>query len=253
MNNKKKLLIIGLALVSIFIVWLLVYPAAGVPVLAYHMVSSVPERYSIFPEEFDEQMRYLTDNGYKAVSLAEMVDGLAGRGQLPAKPVVITFDDGYRDNLTTALPIMEKYGLRGTVFVIASQVGQADYLTWDEIKEMQRRGTEIGSHTVSHAVLTDITLPEREREVRLSKEMIEDQLGTKVEFLAYPFGQFDASMFDILQQAGYRGACTGLAGQNKSGVNPYALKRVNVPLPRFGLWEFRIRLLRAEIYSKLGL
>ncbi|SDF68630.1 polysaccharide deacetylase family protein [Sporolituus thermophilus] len=252
MTKAKKLLAVALICGGGFLFWLLA-PAGGVPILAYHMVDPAPEVYSVDPAAFEEQMRYLAREGYTAISLAELLDGLAGKRALPAKPIVITFDDGYRDNYTVALPILEKYNFKATVFVIAGQVGRSGYLTWEEIKDMQRRHVEIGSHTLSHAALTALTLPERQREIGLSKQMLERHLGTPVEFLAYPYGKFDPALFPLLQEAGYRGACSGIAGLNFQGDNAYRLKRVNIPRPRYGLWEFKLRLLRAHIYAKLGI
>ncbi len=147
MNRINKILALGVFFVAIG-GWLL-YPARGVPILAYHQVAAADDIYNIDPRDFEAQMSYLAANGYTAISLADMF--AAGRGEkaLPAKPVIITFDDGYEDNYLTALPIMEKYGMRGTVFVIASLVGQPEYLNWDEIRDLRDHRTEIGSHTLT--------------------------------------------------------------------------------------------------------
>ncbi|MCX7781191.1 MAG: polysaccharide deacetylase family protein [Negativicutes bacterium] len=248
MRLFKLLLILALAGVSIGL-WLL-YSVDGVPILAYHRVSDEDEIYSISPAEFERQMKYLQEHGYTAISLAEMYDAFAGKGSMPAKPVVITFDDGYKDNYLTALPIMEKYRMKATVFVIAGQVGEPAYLTWEQIREMQRRHTEIGSHTLSHVALSEVAAGEQEMEIRTSKAVLEENLKIPVEFLAYPFGKFMPAHFDMLRQAGYRGACTGLAGLNHAGGNSYALKRINIPRPRYGMAEFRLRLLRANIFFR---
>lgn len=228
--------------------WLL-RPIDGVPILAYHRVSEDEERYSVSPQQFSEQMQFLQEHDYTAISMAEMADAFSGGQMLPAKPIVITFDDGYADNLVTALPILEKYGMKATVFIIAGSVGQPDYLNWDQAAELLRRGVEIGSHTVSHADLRQATATQKQEEILQSKVLLEGQLSKPVQFLAYPFGQFDPSLFPLLQQAGYRGACTGIAGLNFADDPPYRWKRVNVPRPKFGMVEFRLRLLRAQLVS----
>lgn len=251
MRQMTKFLALGAFFIAIIFIWF-IYPATGVPILAYHMVNYDEEIYSISPDEFDQQMQYLEANGYTAISLSELFAARDGKQKLPDKPIIITFDDGYADNLTTALPIMEKHGLKGTVFVISGSVGQETYLTWEQIKEMQARHTEIGSHTANHVDLNTLTLAERENEVKISKETLEQHLQTPIEFLAYPYGQYDAAMADVLQKAGYRGACTGQTGFNINATNPYMLKRVNVPRPKYGLWEFKVRLFRAQVYAKLG-
>jgi peptidoglycan/xylan/chitin deacetylase (PgdA/CDA1 family) len=239
------------ALILLFICWLLV-PSAGVPILAYHQVSTEPEVYSIDPDKFEEQMHYLSNNGYTAISLAELFAANSGGQPLPPKPVIITFDDGYTDNYQTALPIMEKYGMKGTVFVIAGQVGQPGYMTWDQIKFMQAKGIEIGSHTYSHIALTDIGQPQLVDELGRSKQVLETNLAKPVNFLAYPYGQYNPSTIAAVKQAGYIGACSGLPGLGTIKDDAYQLKRVNIPRPKYGLWEFRIRLMRAEIFAKLS-
>ena len=239
-------------LIGLFIFWLLA-PGTGVPILAYHQVDNLPEVYSIDPDEFEQQMQYLSSHGYTAVSLADMLAAAQGGSPLPDKPVIISFDDGYADNYLTALPIMKKYGLRGTVFVIAGQVGQNGYLTWEQIRAMQVSGTEIGSHTFSHVALSELAQPQMLDELMRSKQTLETNLGRPVEFLAYPFGQYNPDTITAAKQAGYRGACTGLPGLGTGSGDVYQLKRVNIPRPKYGLWEFRLRLLRAHLLARLSL
>jgi peptidoglycan/xylan/chitin deacetylase (PgdA/CDA1 family) len=246
---KRTFQIIG-ALMLATVLWLSV-PSDGVPILAYHQVSSLPEVYSIDAVEFEQQMQYLAEHGYTAISLAELFAAGKSGTKLPSKPIIISFDDGYEDNYQTALPIMEKYHLKGTVFVIAGQVGQTEYMSWEQLKAAQARGMEIGSHTLNHVALNEISPAEQLNELVRSKQMLEAKLGCPVQFLAYPYGQYNSSTIATLQQAGYSGACTGLPGLAVTKGDVYQLKRVNVPRPKYGLWEFRLRLLRAQIYGKL--
>jgi peptidoglycan/xylan/chitin deacetylase (PgdA/CDA1 family) len=251
-----KLLAKGAALGAIFLLifaaWVL-YPAAGVPILAYHKVSETDEVYSVPPAEFEEQMRYLAEHGYTAVSLTELAGHMTAGRPLPEKPVVITFDDGYANNYHDALPIMARHGMKATVFIVSDYMGQQPYLTWDEVRALAAAGTEIGSHTLGHRPLTDLPPAERLRDVTASKEGIEWRLKKPVYFLAYPFGQFDDETIAILRQAGFKGACGGRIGLNKPGDNLYALKRISVSRSQWGLIDFRLRLIRANVYSKLGL
>lgn len=234
------------------VVWLCI-PAPGVPILAYHMVNDQEEAYSIAPAQFAAQIAYLAERGYTAISLQEYFMARDGLGQLPDKPVIITFDDGYADNYLTALPILERHGMKATVFVISEAVGQPGYLTWEQIREMQARNTEIGSHTASHVALREVDDREKRRQLQESAKVLQQNLQTPVQFLAYPFGSFEPGVFRVLQETGYRGACTGKPGINRLDQAVYALKRINVPRPKYGLWEFKIRLLRANIYSRLGI
>lgn len=252
MSRLRSGLALLAALVAALIAWL-AYPAGGVPILAYHQVNDEGGKYSISIRDFGEQMAYLTQQGYTAVTMAQLADFMAGEGPLPPKAVVITFDDGYADNFTNALPLLEKYGLKATVFIITDKVGQPGYLAWDEIRQMRSRGIEIGSHTLGHLALNELDMPEKVRQVTVSKAILEKELGGQIGVLAYPYGLFDATLFDILRSAGYKGACAGVNGLNKPGDNPYSLKRINVGRDRIGLAEFRLRLLRAGIYSKLSL
>ncbi len=250
---RKKYAVTALCAFFVAVLIWLVLPAQGVPILAYHRIYNEDELYSVSTADFEEHMRYLKENGYTAISLAELFAARAGDKPLPDKPIVITFDDGYADNLTSAQPIMEKYGMKGTVFIIGGSIGQPDYLTWEQIQELKSRGAEIGSHTMTHGALNEMPIPEREYEVEMSKKLLEEHLGVPVDYLAYPYGKYDNAMPDILRQAGYRGACTGVTGLNFTKDNAYFLKRINIPRPRYGLWEFRLRLLRANIYAKIGM
>ncbi len=250
-----KLLVRGAAVAALVILaaaWA-VWPAAGVPILVYHKVGDTAEAYSVPPVDFERQMRYLADEGYTAVTLAALVDHMTAGKPLPPKPVVITLDDGYADNYTAALPILKKYGLRATVFVVTDFLDERPYLTWDEVKALRAAGIEIGSHTLHHRDLTTLPPDERARDLQLSKEGLEWRLDAPVQFLAYPFGSYDAATEAALKKAGYRAAVGTAVGLNRPGDDVYALKRINIPRSRWGLGEFRLRLLRANMYARLGI
>ena len=102
---RRKIIVLTAALLGA-LAFLLLIPAAGVPILAYHMVNDLDEPYSISPGEFEEQMAYLAQQGYTSITLAQLLDGMEGKTSLPPKPIVITFDDGYTDNAEIALPII---------------------------------------------------------------------------------------------------------------------------------------------------
>lgn len=248
----NKVVALGVCLVVFIGSWLAL-PTAGVPILAYHQVRDDDDLYSVKVAQFEEQMSYLASQGYNGISLEELFDAYEGKTKLPSNPIIITFDDGYEDNFLTALPIMEKYHMRSTVFVVSALVGTPEYLSWQQISQMQERHTEIGSHTVSHVGLSSLNPDQQRREIVDSKIILEQHIGKTVQFLAYPYGQFAPITQQLLREAGYKGACSGNAGLNSKGVDVYALKRVNVPQPQYGLGEFRLRLFRAHLYSKLGI
>lgn len=231
----------------------LAWPAAGVPILAYHEVSPADDIYSVTADQFEEQMRYLEEHGYTSIDLQQLFDSYEGNFILPNKPIIITFDDGYENNFLAALPIMEKYNMRSSVFIITEMVGTPEYISWQQVAEMQARHTEIGSHTMTHVGLGSVSAEQQRLEIVGSKAALEQHLNKPIKFFAYPYGEFTSVTEQLLREAGYQGACSGIAGLNNKGVDAYALKRVNVPHPKYGLWEFRMRLLRANLYSKLGI
>ena len=139
-------------------------------VLNYHMVNSMYISLSIEPEDFDWQMKYLVEHGYHTISPDDLYDFLAGQGTLPDRPVLITFDDGYVDNYTNAYPILKKYNLKATIFVVTGFLSKRKgYLTWDQLREMEQNGIAIESHTVTHAPLPD--LPDE----RIREELVESK------------------------------------------------------------------------------
>lgn len=255
MNRYRQPLLFfaGLTFAAIGLVWYLFVTPIGVPILMYHKISYDDNIYSIRPELFDGQMQYLAENGFTAISLSQLADGLAGKSALPAKPVVITFDDGYEDNFTTALPILEKYGLRGAVFIAVDKVGQPGYLSWNQIQVMQAHRTDIGSHTLSHTALTTLSPTQWEQEIKNSKLELEQRLQKPATFLAYPHGKFSPAMFDYLKQVGYTGAFSGITGLNFQDTNLYTLKRISIFGPALGLWDFRLQLAKANFESLLGI
>ena len=248
----NKILVVGILFIIIIFGWL-VWPVSAVPILAYHQVGDIDDIYSITARQFEEQMAYLAKNGYQAISLEDLFKFYDGQGKLPAKPVIITFDDGYADNYLTALPILEKYNMSATVFIVPNLIATEDYLSWQQVMEMQQRHIEIGSHTMSHIAMDEISEEQQRQEARESKTVLEQHIGKPVRFFAYPYGGFTAATERILKETGYRGACTGVTGLNDQRTDAFALKRINVPQPKYGMWEFRLRLFRANLYSKLGL
>ncbi|WP_378950380.1 polysaccharide deacetylase family protein [Pelosinus sp. sgz500959] len=248
----NKVVALGVCVVVCIIGWF-AWPTTGVPILAYHQVSDADDIYSVTADQFEEQMNYLASKGYTAISLEELFNAYEGKGTLPSHPIVITFDDGYEDNFLTALPIMEKYHMRSTVFVVSGLVGTTEYLSWQQISEMQERHTEIGSHTVSHIGLSSLSPEQQRREIVESKVALEEHIRRPIQFLAYPYGEFSPITEQLLNEARYRGACSGIAGLNREGADVYALKRINIPHPKYGLGEFCLRLFRAHLYSKLGI
>ena len=198
-------------------------------VLNYHQIQNSPTSLSIPPADFDEQMHYLYSHGYVSITPDELYSGLNGEIELPPKPVLITFDDGYADNYTNAFPILKYYGMRATIFVIPAFVGvYSNYLTWDEMREMEDNGITIESHTMHHYKLEELPDDEIRSELLNSKLKIEEELGHPVEFLAYPTGTYNLHIAGIAKEVGYKGAFTIKYGNVDLGSNFYALERVPI-------------------------
>ena len=254
---RKFLAALALAVLALFAWMELSPPPAGIPILEYHMVSEQPwrgaEDYCVPPEDFRQQMDWLASEGYTTITLLEFMKAKRGKMELPEKPIVLTFDDGYESNYLELLPILEERGMRAMVYMVTNRIGQPGYLSWDELRDMQGRGIEIGSHTANHLPMTELSPGEQADEMRLSKLIMEWNGINTVFSFSYPNGKYSESMPELLRENEYLTAVTGDAGLNTFRTNPYLLQRVNIPRPRFGLLEFRFRLKKAEWMTRLGI
>jgi len=172
---------------------------------------------------------------------------------LPDNPVLITFDDGYRDNYTNAYLILKKYGYTATFFLVTGLIGNDDrYMTWDQVRDMQKNGFVFGSHTVSHQPLTKMNADKALAELTESAAEIQRQLGAKPRYFAYPTGAYNRKVEVLTRQAGYRAAFAICFGQVGLESDPYALERI--PLYHSGktFRSFYYRVTAAPILERLG-
>jgi peptidoglycan/xylan/chitin deacetylase (PgdA/CDA1 family) len=212
----------------------------SVRILMYHRIDRVAafDQLVVHPERFEEQMANLSARA-RVISLAQAVDELASRPIRPA--VVVTFDDGYRDNLTEALPILQRYRIPATVFVTTdfceqklshprygASANRRLHLDWDEVRALRAAGVTIGSHTVSHPFLTRLPAAQARREVLESKRLIEQALGAGVDFFCYPSGDFGARELGFVREAGYRAAVSVAPGGNRRTTSRLALNRTEI-------------------------
>lgn len=220
-----------------------------VPILTYHHIDDKDNVMTVKPDDFEQQLQYLQNQGYTSITLDELAGYLRGDRQLPDKPVVITFDDGYEDNQRVAVPLLRKYGFTAIIFVVSDDVGKPGYLTWDQMKAVQERAINIGSHTMTHPDLTKLDAQGLDMEFQFSKMAMEKGLGTPIDYMAYPFGRLNKQVLAAAEAAGYKGALSSNNGVNVKGDSMYALRRIVVGPTRFGLWEFKLRLIRAQLLS----
>ncbi len=219
-----------------------------VPILMYHSVSEQgAEKYHPYygtvtsPAVFARQMKYLHENGYRAMGLSEAVETLEPAGPGTAKPVAITFDDGFRDFHTEAAPVLKRYGFCATMYLPTGWIDEGGRefkgkpcLTWGEVRELQREGMHFGSHTVTHPQLTQVGAEEARTEVRRSKETMEDRLGVAVKSFAYPYafpetdGEFRRKLRGYLEEAGYENGVSTMIGTAGVGSDRFFLERLPV-------------------------
>lgn len=220
-------------------------PCKYVPILLYHHVMDTTAAKAILatnlnvpPDVFREQMDYLSTKGYSVIGLDELVAGLNGNFAFPAKPVVLTFDDGYRDFYDIVLPILREKNLKATVFVISQFAGGERYVTWDQLREMGSSGLVlIGDHTLNHPYLAKQTKEEEKNQIISAKNVIEQYLGREVRFFAYPYGSANTNAKEILKENGFLGAVTTVPGNPQCKGLPYELSRVRIgasSLSRYG-------------------
>lgn len=221
-----------------------VYANSHIPVLLYHDVqqSYTPDKavITVTPQRFEEHVTTLLEKGYTPVSFEDVYNASKGNFTLPQKPVIISFDDGYDTNYKYAFPIIQKYKVKATIFVVAGTVGKvletSVHFDWKQAKIMQQSGlVSIQSHTYSHDDLATLDSFQLERELRLSKYLIEKNLGTKCDIVAFPYGSCNQQVVDAAKRAGYK--VTAQVGE--TGTNPLA-DAGKVPFTRitaYGSWS----------------
>lgn len=215
----------------------------AVPILVFHKIGPVPpdSRYPrnyVRAEQFDALLGSLRRAGYHGVGFDRYLAYRRGEGSLPSKPIILTFDDGYRSNKEIAVPIMRKHGFSATIFVVTGRLGasnlwdaeefQEPLLTADEIRAMRAEGFSFGSHTHTHARLTAIAPELALEELRSSREALEALLGEQVRIICYPWAQHDARVRALARQAGYECGVGIRRRLNRGDTDPMALHRIPV-------------------------
>jgi len=206
-----------------------------VPILCYHSFAENCNSSTCIPGDlFDQEMKYLKDNGYRVITLGELLNFLQYRHALPKRSVVITLDDGYKSAYNIAYPILKKYGFTATLFIYTDFIGVGkEAITWDQLREMKADGFEVGSHTLSHCDLTDKKEEENDREYMarikneliMSKQIIDKKLEQDTIYLSFPYGNYNQMILRICDQVGYKMAVSVKRGGNPFFADPLFLKR----------------------------
>jgi len=231
-----------------------------VPILTYHSISENlfgkvhPYHQINTPVSvFAMQMKWLRREGYRTISLSELLSGFEATEDL-AKTVALTFDDGYQDFYTDAFPLLRQCGFRATVFLATDRIRDmsvrmegADYLTWNEVRELNAEGIIFGSHSVTHADFRSLEPEHIEYELGYSKETIEQKIGAPVESFSYPFalpeedGDFIRYLADTLENMGYSSGVCSAIGRAMPKNKRFFLPRLSV-----NSWD-DAELLRAKV------
>ena len=212
------------------------------PILNYHHIGEKREplghrRLWTSMERFAEQLAYLAGAGYRCVTLRDAIPLLRGKGGDARRTVVLSFDDGYDNFYQHAYPLLMRHGFAATVFVVTREVGGASrwdegyetsLMDWAKIKELHKHGVEIASHTVSHPRLTTVPIASAKQELLQSRLELEDRLGAAASSFAYPYGNQSPLMQKLVEEAGYRIACSIRRGNLHSPEEMFRLKRVPV-------------------------
>ena len=199
-----------------------------VPILEYHVLGAPPEG-APYPElyvgrtDFEKQMDWLEEHGYEAVTLEQVEEAWYHNGKLPPKPVVLSFDDGYRPQYTFALPTLRKHGWAGVLNLKA----EGSELYESNVKAMIAAGWELAAHTIHHLDLTELGPEELEEEVAGSRKILQKEFKVPVNNFCYPAGQFDETVIEAVEAAGYTGATTEIPGFAEKDA-PYELARLEI-------------------------
>jgi peptidoglycan/xylan/chitin deacetylase (PgdA/CDA1 family) len=203
----------------------------------YHYLSNPPlgadairKDLSVSPELFAEHLAYLQAEGYETISMKQLSYALSRQDELPPKPIIITFDDGYRDSYEYAFPALKAAGFSATFFIFTQVVDtyNVDYLTWEMVIEMHQAGMEFGSPSSRHSDLSNRDTDFLVYEILGSKEAIEERIKEPVRFFSYPAGRYDANTIRVLQAADFWGALTTHWGGQQSFPDRFEMPRVRV-------------------------
>lgn len=211
-----------------------------VPILTYHYIGNNPnpkdtlrDNLSVSPDKFESQMDFLAKSGYNSITLDTLYAGLIGTATLPAKPVVLTFDDGYIDFYVNAYPILKRYQFHAISFIPTGLINQGYYLSWPQILEMDQSGLiSFQAHTVNHSNLTLLTPDQIKYQITESKRVLETRLGHPVNFFAYPYGASNSLAWSAVREAGFIGAAGSWAGDIISEGNIFDMPRIKI-----GSWD----------------
>lgn len=228
-----------------------------VPILLYHYVEYVKDpgdtirkSLNIIPAVFEQEVKTLQERGYTFLTPKDLADILDGKKELPERPVILSFDDGYRDFYTDVFPILKKYNVRAVAYIVPNFLNKPNNMDVWQLKEIVKSDlVEIGAHTMNHAYLVGLPKKRVEYEVGESKKFLEKTLGIQVVSFAYPYGAFDNQAINVVKDAGFKTAVTTIHGNLVANTNRYFIYRLR-PGARVG--ESLIKLIEQKSFPKVA-
>jgi len=207
------------------------------PILVYHIVrpsypddSAEVRAIALTPDTFDAQMAYLRESGYRIVTFTDLENYFRDKKPLPRNPIILSFDDGWKDQYKYAFPILKKHGYPATFFIFTNSIDHKSFFSLDQLKEMLAAGMSIGSHSRSHPYLTQVSSEDALwREINESKKILEEKLGVPIHEFAYPFGVYNDKIVAMTKKAGYRSARGDYFTGVQSADRLYELSALNAP------------------------
>ena len=246
-RNRRFLTICGIFLVvAVFALNVFLNSIYRLPILMYHSfnnTSTKDYKVVVSPEVFEAQIAYLCKAGYDVISLDKAVWYMEQEKRPPRKTVAITIDDGYTNNYTAAYPILKKYNIPVTIFVIVDLIGKEGYMDWGQLKEMSDSGlVDIESHTMSHPWLQYVDDDRLKHELVDSKKTLEEKLGKDIKFVCYPMGGYDERVKSAAKEAGYEAAFATKPRKLFPSYDTYEIKRVRISPTANNIFVFKIKI-----------
>ena len=220
--------------------------------LMYHIISNkITDKIAVAEDAFAAQLRYLSNNGYSILSMNQVVNMIRGSEVVPARSILITFDDGYSDNVYTALPHLQRFGMTAALFMISAFVGQtnrwnpracydSNHLTWEELQVWLDAGCELGGHTHTHLCMNRLNELEMRETVSLNKRVLEERLHVQLHAFSYPYGRYNVLAKTIVREYYDIAFCVD-EGYWDPKMDGYAINRLGVS-PKWDINEFAERL-----------
>lgn len=229
---KRAVFIIATGAVSVTAFYFFyMCPGRVTPILMYHSISGDKNNsLCVTPQNFARQIKFLHEKGYSVISLDDLVRRVAGGRKYLPRTVVATFDDGFEDNFIHAFPVLSKYNVPATIFLITGYIDKKEgYLKWDQVSLMHKNGIEFGGHTRNNVYLPSVVNSRiLLEEISGCKADIEKYAGTGARYFSYPMGAFNEKVKNAVELAGYKGACTTNRGLDRLNLDVYELNRIKI-------------------------